>query len=101
MVAGPSFFMGIFEPVLNPHNLMRQFFKYFLSSLLILLVVAYFLTIKEGMENLGSGNGSYGILKSFEYYFFWVLPYWWLILIFTALLFGVITRVIVKLLRKN
>jgi len=43
------------------------------------------------MDFFGISGYAEGIAKSFEYYLFWVLPYWWLILLFTAVLFAIST----------
>lgn len=70
---------------------MKKFLKYFLYSLVAFLLILYVTTINEGMEVFGISGYAEGIAKSFEYYLFWVLPYWWLILLFTAVLFAIST----------
>gem|GEM_PF-2551108 len=70
---------------------MKKFFKYLLYYLLTFVLILYVSTIKEGMDFFGISGYAEGIAKSFEYYLFWVLPYWWLILLFTAVLFAIST----------
>ncbi|ALM48414.1 hypothetical protein AMR72_05580 [Flavobacterium psychrophilum] len=77
---------------------MEKFFKYLLYYLIAFLLVLYITTIKEGMEVFGIKD--YYILKSFEYFIFWVLPYWLFILILVAAVYAMITFVIVKLIKK-
>lgn len=79
---------------------MKKFFKYFLYYLIAFLLILYVTTISEGMEVFGIKDYWKGIAKSFEYYLFWVLPYWWLTLILVTAVFAIITFVTVKLTKK-
>lgn len=80
---------------------MKKFLKYFLDSLVAFLLILYVITINEGMEVFGISGYAEGIAKSFEYYLFWVLPYWLVIVVIATFLFALITLLIVKLMRKN
>lgn len=77
---------------------MKLFFKYFLLYELIFLLLLYVMSIKEGMDILNAG--SFSLVKSFRYYFLWVLPYWFVLLIFVSVLFSIITVFIIKLIKK-
>lgn len=77
---------------------MKLFFKYFLFYELIFLLLLYVMSIKERMDILS--GGSFSLVKSFEYYFLWVLPYWLVVLMCVSVLFSIITAFIIKLIRK-
>ena len=78
---------------------MRNTVKYSLYYLLAIIIILYFLTINEGMENFGIS--SYNFSKSIEYFSFWVIPYWWLVLITVSVVLALITSGILKLVRKT
>lgn len=78
---------------------MRNILKYSLCYLLAIVIILYVLTINEGMENFGIS--SYNFLKSLEYFSFWVIPYWWLVLIIVSVVLSLITSGILKLVRKR
>ena len=72
---------------------MRSFFKIFAVVLIVINVLFYLITIKEGQEVLGKQGSLIGkVLQSFEYYVMWVLPYWWLIIILVGLVLTLIVR---------
>ena len=87
---------GTLAPAAKSIISMKKFFKYFLYYLIAFLFVLYITTIKEGMEVFGIKD--YYILKSFEYFIFWVLPYWWFVVLAAAVLFAIATLSIKKFL---
>lgn len=61
---------------------MKNIFKYSLISLVIMLFITYYLGWKEMITNKQlTGNLVIDFLKSIRYYFLWVIPYWWLLII--------------------
>jgi len=79
---------------------MSTFIKYFFIVLVISSLVLYVATIKEGMETLDLKGGYFkNIGRTFEYFFLWVIPYWWYILIGASMIFGAITTLIIKKLK--
>lgn len=78
---------------------MKTIIKYTFCYLLILLIIFYVATISEGMEVLAVN--SFSLTKSFEYFFLWVIPYWWFILIIISLILTSATIGIKKLKRGN
>lgn len=76
---------------------MKTYLKHFLVFLLITSLILYFFTIKEGMEVLKMKGGYFkNIGKTFEYFFLWVIPYWWYILIIVPLILSLISTLIFK-----
>ncbi len=76
---------------------MKIFIKHFLIILVITSLILYFFTIKEGMEVLKLEGGYFkNIGKTFEYFFLWVIPYWWYILIIASLVLSLISTIIFK-----
>ncbi|MNG01274.1 hypothetical protein D3C84_842440 [compost metagenome] len=63
------------------------------------MLILFFSTISEGMKVLGIVE--FNITKSFEYFFLWVIPYWWLILLITSLIIACTTVGIMKLKKRN
>lgn len=78
---------------------MKTVIKYTVYYLTILMLILYFSTISEGMEVLGIVD--FNIKKSFEYFFLWVIPYWWLILLISSLIIARVTVGIMKLKKRN
>ncbi len=76
---------------------MKIYLKHFLVFLIISLLILYFFTIKEGMEVLKLEGGYFkNIGRTFEYFFQWVMPYWWFILIIASLILSLISTLIFK-----
>ncbi|WP_339695979.1 hypothetical protein [uncultured Marixanthomonas sp.] len=79
---------------------MNTFIKYFFIALVISSLVLYVATIKEGVETLDLEGGYFkNIGKTFEYFFLWVIPYWWYILIGASTILGVIAALVIKKLK--
>lgn len=79
---------------------MKTYLKHFLVFLIISLLILYFFSIREGTEVLKLEEGYFkNILKTFEYFFLWVIPYWWYILIILPLIFSLISTLIFKKLK--
>jgi hypothetical protein len=60
----------------------KSFWKVLVITLFGLSLILYITSIGEGMENLRM-EGSYleNVPRTLEYFFLWVLPYWWFILL--------------------
>lgn len=64
------------------------------------MLILYLATIKEGMETLDLKGGYVkNIGRTFEYFFLWVIPYWWYILLGIAITLGAIISLIIKKLK--
>lgn len=76
---------------------MKIYLKHFIVFLIISSLILYFSTIKEGIEVLKLEGGYLkNIGRSFEYFFQWVIPYWWYILIIASLILALISTFIFK-----
>ena len=76
---------------------MKTYLKHFLVFLIICSLILYLFSIKEGMEVLNLKGGYFkNILKTFEYFFLWGIPYWWYILIIVSLILSLISTLIFK-----
>jgi len=78
---------------------MKNTLKYSLYYLIAIIIILYFLTISEGMKIFGIS--SYDFSKSIEYFSFWVIPYWWLVIIIVSVVLALITSGVLKLVRKT
>ena len=79
---------------------MKIYLKHFLIFLIICSLILYFFTIKEGIDVLKLEGGYFkNIGKTFEYFFQWIIPYWWYILIIISLILGLVSTFIFKRLR--
>ena len=76
---------------------MKIYLKHFIVFIIISSLVLYFSTIKEGIEVFKLEGGYFkNIGKTFEYFFKWVIPYWWYILIIASLILAIISAFIFK-----
>lgn len=76
---------------------MKIYLKHFIVFLIVSSLILYFFTIKEGMEVLKLEGGYFkNIGRTFEYFFQWVIPYWWFILIIASLILSLISTLIFK-----
>lgn len=76
---------------------MKKYLKHFIAFLVICSLILYFSTIKEGMEILKLEGGYFkNIGRTFEYFFEWVIPYWWYILIIASFVLALISTVVLK-----
>lgn len=77
---------------------MPRFLKYYLWSLLIMIIFTYALGwIDIVFNELLTGNIFKDILQSFPYFIEWILPYWWLIIIVGALILALIVLFVRRL----
>jgi hypothetical protein len=78
---------------------MKFFLKIFAVTLIIINILFYLFTIKEGQEVLGKKETWFGnVVQSFEYYITWVLPYWWFIILIAGIVISFIALGVKKLL---
>ncbi|WP_418498961.1 hypothetical protein [Flagellimonas sp.] len=76
---------------------MKRYIKHFLIFLLIGSLILYFSSLREGMEVLKLEGGYFkNVGKTLEYFFSWVIPYWWYILIIASLILSLISVTILK-----
>ena len=73
---------------------MKNIIKYWLVYLIVLMLILYFATIDEGIENLGIKH--YNYIQSSKYFTFWVIPYWWPILIVVSIILAIITNILMQ-----
>lgn len=65
--------------------------KYFLVSLLFMVILTYALGWIDIVENeMLTGNWLKDIFKSFSYYVGWILPFWWLIILVSSVILSLI-----------
>ena len=76
---------------------MKTIFKYIFYYLILLLIILYFSTIKEGIEVFQLSKSQQSFSKTMEYFFLWVIPFWWFILIIASILLAILTKGILKL----
>ena len=69
---------------------MKNIIKHSLVYLILIMLILYFATIGEGIENLGLRN--YNFIQSIKYFLLWIIPYWWLMLIISSIILAIITN---------
>jgi hypothetical protein len=79
---------------------MKTFIKYSICYFLLFFSILYFSSINEGMEVLGLSENEKCISKTFEYFFFWVIPFWWFYLLLASIIAGIITTLIARQIRR-
>ena len=82
----------------NMNRVLRNYLFYFLVSFLLISLVLYFFTIKEGFKVKNIKDGYfYNIPATIEYFFYWVLPNWWFfILVASIIMTFKINRYLIK-----
>ena len=66
--------------------MIKSFSKFLLFTLAGIALILYIVTIGEGMENLNlTGNYFENLPRTFEYFFLWVVPYWWFIMLIAGI----------------
>ncbi len=77
--------------------MIKTFLKTFITLLVLSSITLYIFSIKEGMEVLEMEGGYFkNIPKTFEYFFYWVVPFWWFILIIFSLVLSFLSILIKK-----
>lgn len=67
--------------------MIKSFLKFLLFALAGLALIIYITSIGEGIENLNlKGNYFVVLPQTLEYFFLWVLPYWWPILLIAGII---------------
>jgi len=66
--------------------------KYFFLGLLLMVLLSFVFGLFDDAfkEVYGTGNWFDTIIGAFKYYFFWVLPYWWVIILIGTLVLGLV-----------
>ena len=79
---------------------MKRFIIFTSIYLFVLLVILYLFTIKEGMENFNLDYSFPNYFKNFQktinYFIYWVLPYWWIILLVLTSILSFLTYLFLK-----
>ncbi|RQP08517.1 MAG: hypothetical protein EAS48_09890 [Chryseobacterium sp.] len=70
---------------------MKNLLKYFILGLVIMFLITYIFSLSD------DANRSNGILGSIKYYFTWVLPYWWLIILIGSTIIAIVFFLIRKI----
>ncbi len=77
--------------------MIKNFSKFLLFALAGLALILYITTIGEGMENLNlDGNYFENVMRALKYFFMWVLPYWWFILLFSGITIAIGLTIITR-----
>ena len=73
----------------------KSFWKFLVVTLFGLALILYIASIGEGMENLKM-EGSYfeNVPRTLKYFFLWVLPYWWFILLTAGIIISAALTII-------
>ena len=79
---------------------MKTLVKYIICYFFLLLSILYFSSINEGVKVLGLSENEKSISKTFEYFFLWVIPFWWFYVLLTSIIAAIITIVIGKLINR-
>ena len=71
--------------------------KYTIYYFFLLLLILFFSSINEGTEVLGLSENEKNVQKTFEYFIWWVMPFWWIYLLLASIILSIIT-VLIKML---
>lgn len=67
--------------------MLKSFWKFLIITLFGLSLILYITSIGEGMENLKIEDGYFtNVPQTLEYFFLWVLPYWWFIMLIAGII---------------
>ncbi|WP_299535380.1 hypothetical protein [Ulvibacterium sp.] len=82
---------------------MKKRIKYFLIGFLVMLLFTYILGLfDDAFRQVYQFDNWYdGIIASFKYYFLWVLPYWWFIILIGTTVIGLVFSGVGKLRRPS
>ncbi len=71
---------------------MKTNYKYFLLGFLVMFLFTFIMGLYDDAFKAvyPFDNWYQGILASFEYYFLWVLPYWWLVILIGSVVIGLL-----------